>query len=91
MLCLLLLKSNEEKLENGESPFGETFCGKENFKPLHMTSFSKNDKRYEEIFLICSSTSNFFEIRRPILSQWVRIKSFYKALHEADKTCVAAT
>ena len=29
-----------------------------------MTSFSKNDKRYEEIFLICSSTSNFFEIRR---------------------------
>ena len=58
----------------------------ENFKPLHMTSFSKNDKRYEEMILICSSTSNFFEIRRQILLEWVRIKSLYKSLRKPDKT-----
>ena len=37
----------------------DTFCGIANFKPRHSTSFSKKDSFYEEMFVICLSTSDF--------------------------------
>ena len=48
----------------------EQCWGRENFRPLHKISFSKKERRHDEMLLMCSSMSMSLDINRESFLVW---------------------